>query len=128
MKEDLIEKDLRYKIIGCAMKVHNEIGHGFREKTYENAMCVEFEEIKLSCSNQKEYPIYYHNKLVDNFIPDLVVEEKIIVELKTVENIIDAHIAQILNYLRVTGIEVGLIINFKHPEIKWKALVLERTR
>lgn len=128
MKEDLIEKDLRYKIIGCAMKVHNEIGHGFREKTYENGLYVEFEEIKLSCSSQKEYPIYYHDKLIDKFIPDLIVEDKVIVELKTVENITDEHLAQILNYLRVTGIEVGLIINFKHPEMKWKAVVLEKAR
>lgn len=128
MKEDLIEKDLRFKIIGCAMKVHNEIGHGFREKTYENGLCVEFDEIRLSCSSQKEYPIYYHNKLIDKFIPDLIVEEKIIVELKTVEKITNEHIAQVLNYLRATGLEVGLIINFKHPEIKWKAVVLEKAR
>ena len=109
---DLIHKDLRYKIIGCAMTVHNEIGHGFREKTYENALCIEFRDNQINFIKQKEFPIKYKNEVVDVFIPDLIVEDKIIIELKAVEKIIDEHIGQILNYLRVTGLQVGLIINF----------------
>ena len=108
------------------MAVHNEIGHGFREKTYENALCIEFKNNQMNFTKQKEFPIKYKNEVVDVFIPDLVVEDKIIIELKAVEKIIDEHIGQILNYLRVTGLQVGLIINFKHSELQWKPIVLEK--
>ena len=115
---DLLEKELVYKIVGCAISIHNEIGHGFREKTYEKALCVEFEDQNLSFSQQMSYPIYYKNNKIDEFIPDLIVENKVIVEAKTVESIIDEHRGQLINYLRISGIKVGLIINFKHPKLQ----------
>ncbi len=82
----LIEKDLVYKIVGCAMAVHNEIGHGFREKTYENALCVEFKHEGLEYAQQSAFPVMYRNEKVDRYIPDLIVENKIIDDTKTVES------------------------------------------
>ena len=108
------------------MAVHNESGHGFREKTYKNALCIEFKNNQINFIKQKEFPVKYKNEVADVFIPDLIVEDKIIIELKAVEKIIDEHIGQILNYLRVTGLQVGLIINFRHPELQWKPIVLEK--
>ena len=94
---ELIEKDLVYKIIGCAMKVHNEIGHGLREKTYERATCVEFNHQKIIYTKQSKYPVFYRDELIDEYIPDLEVEGKVIVEIKTVDTIIDEHRGQLLN-------------------------------
>ena len=125
---ELLEKELVYKIVGCAISIHNKIGHGFREKTYEKAICVEFEDQNLSYSQQMSYPIYYKNNKIDEFIPDLVVENKVIVEAKIVESIIDEHRGQLINYLRISGIKVGLIINFKHPKIQWERIILEKVR
>lgn len=124
----LIEKDLVYKIVGCAMAVHNEIGHGFREKTYENALCVEFKHEGLEYAQQSVFPVMYRSEKVDRYIPDLIVENKIIVDTKTVESIIDEHRGIILNYLRVTNLQVGLIINYKHPKLEWERLVLDTAR
>ncbi|MDP8203642.1 MAG: GxxExxY protein [Candidatus Tenebribacter mawsonii] len=124
MNSNLIEKDLRATIIGCAMVVLNELGHGFREKTYEEAMIIEMQEKSLSVNQQTQYPVHYKNKLVDTFIPDLVIENKIIIELKTVDKICDEHIGQVLNYLKVTGLKVGIIFNFKSSKLEWKPIVL----
>lgn len=125
---ELLEKELVYKIVGCAISIHNEIGHGFREKTYEKALCVDFDDQNLLYSQQLRYPIYYKNNKIDEFIPDLVVENKVIVEAKTVESIIDEHIGQLINYLRISRIKVGLIINFKHPKLQWERIILDEAR
>ncbi len=124
----LIEKDLVYRIIGCAMAVHNEIGHGFREKTYECALCVEFNHEGLEYAQQSAFPVMYRNEKVDRYIPDLIVENKIIVDTKTVDSIIDEHRGTILNYLRITNLQVGLIINYKRPKLEWERLVLDTAR
>lgn len=123
--EKLIYYELKFKIIACAMAVLNEIGHGYREKSYESALIVEFKRNNISFSQQKVYPLFYKNVQVDSFIPDLVVEDKIIVELKTVDKICSEHIGQIINYLRVSRLELGLIFNFKHPMLEWKAVILD---
>ena len=125
---ELLEKDLCYKLTGFAMKIMNSIGHGFREKTYENAFCVELSNNNVPFSNQKQFSVYYENEVVDNFIPDLVIDDRVIIEFKTVENINNDHKGQLINYLKVTGIKVGMIMNFKHPQLEWKRLVLDKTR
>ena len=122
----MLEKELVYKIAGCAMTVLNELGHGLREKTYERALCVEFNIQKIVFDQQKIYPVYYKNIKVDEFIPDLLVENKVIVDLKTIENITDEHRGQILNYLRIAKSQVGLLINFKHPKLEWERLILSK--
>lgn len=122
---ELLEKDLVYRIVGCAMAVHNQIGCGLREKTYERALCLEFGHRKVKYSQQSKYPVFYRGELVDEYIPDLEVENRVIVERKTVEAITDSHRGQLFNYLRVTGLKVGLIINFKHPKLDWERFVLD---
>lgn len=120
----LEEKELVYKITGCAMEVLNGLGHGLREKTYERALCHEFELQDVAYSQQAVFPVYYKQKKVDDYIPDLVVEERIVVDAKTVDTIGENEIGQMLNYLRVTGLKVGLLINFKKSKLEWKRVVL----
>lgn len=122
---ELLEKDLVYRIIGCAMAVHNTLGHGLREKTYENALCVEFRHQGIKYGQQSRFPVHYRNEVVDEFVPDLVVEGRVIVDNKTVDSIIDDHRGKILTYLRITGLKVGVIINFKNRKLEWERLVLD---
>ncbi|MGR3179055.1 MAG: GxxExxY protein [Candidatus Anammoxibacter sp.] len=120
----LIEKDLVYKITGCAIEVLNELGHGLREKTYERALCIEMESQNISYEQQKAYPVYYKNIHIDDYIPDFLVENAIIVDIKTVERIVDEHVGQILNYLKISKLKIGMVVNFKHPKLEWKRIVL----
>ena len=125
---ELLEKDLVYKIVGCAITVLNEIGHGLREKTYENALCLEFNHQSMEYDKQTKYPVYFRKQIVDEFIPDLIVGNRAIVEIKTVETLIDEHRGQLINYLHITGKKVGLLLNFKHPKLQWERLVLDKNR
>ena len=122
---DWVESDLVYRIMGCAMAVLNELGHGLREKTYERALCVEFKHQNIAYSQQKVHPVRYRGEHIDDYIPDLEVEDKAIVEIKTAEFITPDHIGQVLNYLRVAQREVGVILNFKHSRLEWKKVVLQ---
>ena len=121
-----IESDLVYQVTGCAMEVLNALGHGLRERTYERALCVEFKHKGIHFDQQHVYPVYYRGELVDDYIPDLLVENRLIVEIKTVEKIVDVHMGQVLNYLRITGLEAGLILNFKFSKLEWKKVVLQK--
>lgn len=123
MSERLYE-DLTFRIIGIAMKVHNDLGSGFLEKVYENAMMVHFEKEKIKAEQQKEIKINYLGKEIGNYIADIFIEEKVIVELKTVENLTDVHTAQLLNYSKATGIRVGLLINFKNEKLEYKRYIV----
>lgn len=123
-----VEGPLVYKIIGAAMTVLNCVGHGYREKTYERSLVVEFRHLGLRSNSQHVYPVLYRGEKVDEFIPDLEVEERVIVETKVVERITDDHVGQVLNYLKVTGMEVGVIINFARPVLEHRKVVLQRGR
>ncbi len=122
--QNLEEKDLVFRITGCAMEVLNELGHGLREKTYERALCHEFGLQELKFSQQVVFPVFYKGEKIDDYIPDLIVENRVIVDTKTIDAIGDLEIGQMLNYLRVTGLKVGLLINFKKPKLEWKRVVL----
>ena len=124
----LLEKELVYKITGCAMRVHGEIGPGLREKTYERALCVEFRHAGLSFSQQMTFPVNYREEQVDEYIPDLVVEDRVVADLKCLVAISDAERAQMLSYLRITGMKVGLIINFLKSSLEWERVVLDTAR
>ena len=112
-----------YQLVGCAMEAINELGHGLQEKTYEKALIVEFKRNNILCSQQKIYRIFYKNIHIDDYIPDLLVNEEIIVEIKVVANICDEHIGQVINYLRISGCALGLILNFKHSKLEWKRVI-----
>lgn len=121
---DVVEKDLVFKIVGCALTVLNELGHGLREKTYERALCIELKQQGLAFGQQTIYPVFYRGEQIDEYIPDLLVAQKVVVEAKVVDQIIDEHRGQVLNYLRITGLPVGLILNFHRPRLEWERLVL----
>ena len=125
---EILEKDLVYRIVGCAMKVHSEIGQGLREKTYERALCVEFRHSGLSFDQQLAYPVFYRGEKIDEYIPDLEVEKRVLVDAKTIETITDVERGQMLNYLRISGRNVGLIINFKPSALEWERIVLDTAR
>ena len=122
--QQLEEKDLVYQTVGCAMEVLNELGHGLREKTYERALCHELELQNIGYSQQAVFSVFYKGKKVDDYIPDLVVEDRIVVDTKTVDAIGDNETGQMLNYLRITGLKVGILINFKKSKLEWKRVVL----
>lgn len=128
LAEPLIEKDLVFRIVGCAMTIHNALGHGLREKTYERALCVEFRHAGIAFDQQVAHDVVYRGEIVDQYIPDLEVEGRVIVDAKTIPVISDHERGQMINYLRVSGLKVGLIINFKHPRLDWERIVLDKAR
>jgi GxxExxY protein len=116
--------EITEKIIGCAYKVMNELGCGFLEKVYENALAHEIRKLGLNVGQQKKIKVYYDKIEVGNYDPDLLVESLIIVELKTVKTLEDVHKAQCLNYLKATGFKTCLLINFGNPKVDVKRFSL----
>jgi len=112
--------ELTEKIIGAAMAVHRELGPGLDGKIYENALCLEFAAQSIHFTQQQRFPVHYRNRIVGTLITDLIVDSKVIIEAKVAKQIIDTHIAQTLSYLSITKLQVGLIINFKHPSLGFK--------
>jgi len=122
-KKEPLYKAESQQIVGSAMEVLNEIGHGFHEKPYENALVVEFRLRGISCLQQKQFDILYKEEKVGDYIPDLIAYEKIVVDAKVIEKITDREIGQMMNYLKVTGLRLGYILNFKHSKLEWKRVV-----
>jgi GxxExxY protein len=119
--EEYLHQELTSKIISCFYKVYNTLGFGFLEKVYENAMWIELNEIGLLTERQKPISVFYNEKLVGEYFADLIVESKVIIELKAAETLIEEHELQLINYLKATDIEVGLLLNFgKKPEVRRK--------
>lgn len=112
--------DITEKIIGAAMAVHNSLGPGLSESIYENALCVELAAQSIPFSQQERFPVNYRSQNVGTLITDLIVDQKVIVEAKVTESIIDVHIAQTLSYLSITQLQVGIILNFKHLSLGFK--------
>lgn len=119
MSEDELNK-ISEKIIGCAYTVGNSLGNGFLEKVYENALALELREKGLEVKQQHPIKVYYKNQIVGEYIADLLVENRIIVELKTVKGIDEIHLAQCLNYLKATNLPLCLLINFGKPRVEVK--------
>ena len=109
---EILFKELSFKIIGCAMEVHRVLGPGFLEAVYLNALVQELALLDIPFEVQKHLPIYYKGKLVGEYIADIAVDNKIILELKAVSRLNPSHIAQGLNYLTATGLRLAIIINF----------------
>lgn len=111
-------------IIGAAFEVVNVLGHGMLEKPYENAMCVELGQRGVPFEQQRRFDIQYKGVHVGLYIPDLIAYGLIVVETKVVDAITDQDLGQMLNYLRVTGLPVGLILNFKRPRLEFRRVVM----
>lgn len=120
----LLHESLTQEIIGSAFEVLNSLGHGFHEKPYENAMVIELESRALSVAQQSPYEIVYRGKNVGLYVPDLVVDDSVIVDAKVIDRIGDHEVGQMMNYLRITKLKVGLLLNFKHSKVEWKRVVL----
>ena len=116
--------EITEKIIGCAYKVMNELGCGFLEKVYENALAHEIRKLGLNVEQQEKIKVFYDKIEVGKYEPDLLVEGLIIVELKTVRTLEDIHKAQCLNYLKATGFKTCLLINFGNPRVEIKRFSL----
>ena len=100
------------RIIGCALEVHRHLGPGLLEAVYENALCGELTDARLPFKRQIGVPLYYKGKLVSEHRPDLVVADRVVVEVKSVNRFDPVHVAQVLTYLRVMGLRTGLLLNF----------------
>ena len=112
MGAKILYKDLSDKVIKCFYNVYDELGGGFLESVYEKSLMIELEDMGITGENQKSIDVYYKKKLVGEFRADIVVEEKILIEIKAVSRLLPLHEAQLLNYLKATGIRIGLLINF----------------
>jgi GxxExxY protein len=121
---ELIFKDEVYAIISCSLEIINGIGHGLHEKPYENALAVEFRHRGIPFEQQRSFAVIWRDTQVGEFIPDLIAYGKIVVDTKTIDRITHMERGQMLNYLRITGLPVGLIINFKKPKLEWERIIL----
>ena len=117
----LLHKDITDKIIKAYYNVYNSLGYGFLEKVYENAMLIELRKLGLNVQKQVPIKVFYDEQLVGQYFADIIVEETIIVELKAAEGLREEHEFQLINYLKATELEIGLLINFgKTPQFKRK--------
>ena len=116
--------DITYQINGAVYEVNRVLGSGFLEKVYENALLLELQERGLKAESQVQIEVNYKGRIVGAYFADIVVEDVVILELKSVNNLSKSHEAQILNYLKATGFEIGLLINFTHPKAEIKRFVL----
>lgn len=122
MNADYIHSDITGEVIGAAYAVYNTLGHGFLEKVYENALVVEMGKRGVRVQTQTPIEIRYAGQVVGEYVADLIVEGKVIVEVKAMKALDGVAEAQVLNYLRATGLKVGLLINFG-PEVEIKRLI-----
>ncbi len=106
------EQILSRRVIACAIEVRRQLGYGFLERVYENALVVELARAGISVAQQLPLTVKFRGVIVGDYVADLVIDEKILIEIKTIEQVVPVHRAQVLNYLRATGYTVGLLLNF----------------
>ena len=121
----LQDSDLTETVIGCAFEISKVLGAGFLEKVYERALIRELALRGVSAKAQVLFPVCYKGQYVGEYLADLVVEEKLIVELKCVDRFAGEHMAQCINYLKASRLRVALLINFQRPRVEWKRVILD---
>jgi GxxExxY protein len=122
---DLLYKEEVYEIIGLCMEVHKYLGPGFSEIVYKDALEVEFKNAGFSYNREKEYAVNYKGIVLPNkFVPDFVVEDMIVLEIKGIKTLRDEYYTQIINYLKVSGLKLGLLINFGEQRLNFKRFVV----
>lgn len=122
----MLHEDITQDIIGAAMTVLNALRPGLDEKLYENALVVELKHRGRKIEQQRAFPVYYRDELVGTLIPDLIVDETVVVDPKVVTAFNDSHIAQMLGYLNITQLGVALLLNFKESKLAWKRVINEQ--
>jgi len=123
-QDKILYKELSYKIVGLAMNVYRELGYGFLEKVYENALMVLLRKEGIQAEVQAPVKVQFEGEVVGDYYADILVEGKIILELKSTEKIIDAHRSQALHYLKATGLRLAMILNFGKDGFAFERLVL----
>jgi GxxExxY protein len=122
----MLHEQLTKDIIGAAMTVLNDLRPGLDEKLYENALVIELQARGHAVEQQREFPVRYHGHLIGKLIPDLIVDRFVLADPKVVTAFNETHVAQMLGYLNITGLEVALLLNFKESTLRWKRIVNER--
>lgn len=121
---EIIYKEDSYSIVGLCMEVHSQLGHGFSEVVYKDALEFEFIENEISFQREKEYPVHYKRRLLKHkFYADFILLDKIILEVKSVKYLTDEHIAQVINYLKVSDNKLALLINFGRGKLEYQRIV-----
>jgi GxxExxY protein len=124
----LIHEELSGTVIGVAMEVLNELKPGLDEKLYERAIVIELRRRGHAVEAQREFPVFYRNEPIGHLTPDLIVDDKIIVDPKVVVAFNEAHIAQMVGYLTISGLELALLLNFKSARLEWKGVVQQHRK
>jgi len=124
----MLHEEITKDIIGAAMVVLNELKPGLDEKLYENALVIELRARGHTVEQQREFPVHFRSQFIGKLIPDLIVDGKVIVDPKVVTAFNDSHVAQLLGYLNITGLEVALLLNFKDSKLAWKRVANEYKR
>ena len=124
-RKPFVDKSLSHKILGCAFRVYNELGNGFLEKVYENALVHELKKNGLRAEAQRKIDVYYDGVCVGEYFADVVVNDRVILELKVCDGIAPIHEAQLLHYLKATGYRIGYILNFgSEGKLEFRRFVL----
>ena len=123
----LIHFELSHKVLGIAFKVHNLIGCGLHESAYEEAFCIELASTGIPYERQRVFPLHYSGQYIGTYIADIVVDNTIILELKSVRELNPVMFAQIINYLKLSKLPVGYLINFHNTRVEWKRFVNTRS-
>lgn len=126
VKNQYVESGLTGDIIGAAMEVHRELGPGFLESIYEEALAVELTRRKINFERQKQLPVFYKKDCIKTFVCDLVVENKVVVEIKAIKVLSDIDKIQLTSYLKASGIEIGLLLNFGEKSLSFKRMIYSK--
>jgi GxxExxY protein len=121
--DDLIHREISEHIIGAAMRVLNTLKPGLDEKLYENALVIELRKRAHHVDQQKAFTVFYEGELIGTLVPDIIVDDLVIVDPKVVTAFNDTHLAQMTGYLAITGLQLALLINFKFAQLGWKRVV-----
>jgi GxxExxY protein len=124
----MIHEEVSRAIIGIAMDVLNELKPGLDEKLYERALVIELGRRGHTVEVQRSFPVFYHDEIIGYLTPDLIVDDTVIVDPKVVSSFNDAHVAQMVGYLAITGLELALLLNFKNARLEWKRVIREVKR
>jgi len=123
-EDDILFRDEAYALVSCALDGLNGVGHGLHEKIYENGLVVEFKLRNIPFDQQQRFDVNYKNVKIGEFIPDLIVYGSIVVDTKVIDRITDHERGQMMNYLRITKLRLGVILNFKHAKLEWERIVI----
>lgn len=124
----MVHEEIAKGVIGVAMTVLNELKPGLDEKLYERALVLELQDRGHSVEQQREYPVHFKGHFIGTLVPDIIVDGKVIADPKVVTAFNETHIAQMLGYLNISGLNVALLLNFKNAKLEWKRIINERGR